>query len=169
MIDKYNLDNDWVEFERESDEISNDYAKAVHKRDTFKNEEFDPFVAELDLEIRNDPARFGISKLSEKAVQSTIDRDPTFIEKKLKLIDLDRDVNDATGSNIRLTRKAKALENLTKLALSDYYYSRDIVGDELKDKLQTRRDQKAIDKGLNSPDTVEKMSKTKLKLKKKGK
>ena len=167
MIDKYNLDNDWVEWDKISDETSQDYAKAVHIRDTFKNEVFDPYVAELDLEIRNDPERFGISKLSEKAIQSTIDKDPAFIEKKLKLINLDRDVNAATGENIRLTRRAKALENLTKLAMRDYYFmDRDIMSDELKEKLRKRKDEDEIDKGLNDPEAVAKMKKPKLKIKK---
>ena len=163
MIDKYKLDDEWIAFDNDSDQISRDYAIAVHNRDTFKNETFDPYVAELDLEIRNDPARFGIKKLSEKAIQSTIDGDEQFIKYKLKLIDLDREVNVATGQNTALARRGKALENLTKLVLRDYYYGeQSILTDKYQEKLEEAKREAAISKDLNT-------SKAKLKLKKKGK
>ena len=165
-IDKYNLDEEWISFDAKSDETSGNYANAVHERDTFKNEIFDPFVAELDLEIRNDPARFGLSKLSEKGAQSVIDRDETFIQHKLQLIDLDRKVNTATAENIHLSRRGKALENLTKLVLRDYYYGdAAILGDQYKEKLGQAKNALAIKTELNSPE-VKKQMKPKLKMKK---
>ncbi|MDY6958352.1 MAG: hypothetical protein SVK08_04275 [Halobacteriota archaeon] len=168
-IDKYNLDEEWISFDNESETTGENYANAIHARDTFKNEVFDPYVAELDLEIRNNPDRFGLSKLSEKGVQSVIDKDETFMRHKLHLIDLDRDVNIANAKNIHLSRRGKALENLTKLVLRDYYFGdASILGDQYKEKMQDAKTQLAMKNDLNTPEAKAKM-KSKLKLKKKGK
>jgi len=165
-IDKYNLDEEWIEFDAESESTSGNYSDAIYKRDTFKNETFDPYVAELDLEIRNDPARFELNKLSEKGIQSIIDKDSNFIRYKLQLIDLDRNVNEATADNIHLSRRGKALENLTKLVLRDYYFGEaSILGDEYKEKLNQAKNELAIKKELNTPE-VKKQMKPKLKIKK---
>lgn len=169
-IDKYNLDEEWIAFDEESESTGTNYPEAIHERDTFKNEVFDPYVAELDLEIRNSPERFGLSKLSEKGVQSVIDRDPHFIKHKLKLIDLDRNVNVANSKNIHLSRRGKALENLTKLVLRDYYFGdAAILGDQYKEKMNEAKQEMQIKKELNDPETKQKMKSSKLKLKKKGK
>ena len=169
-IDKYNLDEEWIAFDNESETTGKNYAEAIHARDTFKNEIFDPYVAELDLEVRNDPERFGLKKLSEKGVQSIIDRDEQYMRHKLHLIDLDRDVNVANSVNIHLSRKGKALENLTKLVLRDYYFGEaSILGDEYKEKMKEAKTQMAVQKDLNTDEAKSKMKSSKLKLKKKGK
>ena len=165
-IDKYSLDDEWIDLVDESEKASDAYADAIQERDDYEAEVLKPFIADLERKIREDPKDYDLDKVTDKAVQAIIDSDENVIEKRKKYIELDHAVNRATGKNVTISRRSKALEYLTNLFFRDYYYSRDILGDVEKEKIQSHKTNKAVDESLNSANQVNRLLKLKERKKK---
>ena len=166
-IDKLNLDEQWIEWDKMCEDHHLDYANAVYAKDKFKNDELAPYLAELELEIRNDPERFGLKKVTDKAIEAALLHDDKAKELREQLMELERDINEATAVGFRLSHRAKALEFVSKLFFRDYYYAKDLThGEELTEKLSQKRTEKEVEESLNSPEVVQEMKeRTKPKLK----
>ena len=164
-IDKYSLDDCWEEFQHESDKITENYPKAVYNRDKFLVEVFDPYVSELDLEIRAEPERFDLKRVTDKGIDAVIKKDSHYIKLKKQLLDLEREVRSLKAKGFQVNRDKSSLENLTKLFLHGYYYSDPMLTPKERLKLTDVLNQDQILDGLNDESTRSFMTQRKSKLK----
>ncbi len=121
-IDKYKLDEELVKQVRLYDKFSeklafakNDHSEAVDERELVE--------AELDSQIREDPGKFGLSKITEGAIEkATILHEryqsALFSERKCM-----KAMNILQAKVNTLDHRKKALEGLVQLLLSSYYSS----------------------------------------------
>jgi hypothetical protein len=120
QIDKYSLD---LEFEKHPmlyHEFAMDLILAEEERDTAKDK-LELIRSQLDLAIRSDPKLFLIDKLTEGAINSTINQNKKFQESQAtynKAVNSVRVLKVAVES---LNQKKAALENLVRLYLGEYY------------------------------------------------
>jgi len=119
-IDKYSLD---LEFEKHPmlyHEFAMDMVGAEDEKDQAKDK-LELLRAQLDVQIRDNPKKFGLEKITEAAISSTILQTNEYKEAQ--------EYYNNTVGNLRILRiaveslnqKKVALENLVKLYLGEYY------------------------------------------------
>ena len=119
-VDKYNLDEEWVNQPNNFMDACEWYADAVVERDKCK-EQLELLRAEVSKEIQNDPESFGISKVTIDAVNKAVSLDDRVKEKQEELHELNRQVNVMSGAKEALAHKKKAIESLTELTIWGYF------------------------------------------------
>jgi len=120
VIDQYSLDKEWMnqallyaDWAEKSVTAAFEYDKAKERLDVTK--------AELDMNIRKDPSSFGIEKVTEGSIQSTITSNLIYQEANNKLLEAKRDAKLLEVAKDSFEHRKKALEKLTDLFLSKYY------------------------------------------------
>jgi hypothetical protein len=119
-IDKYSLDEEWIKQPSLFLEWAEKVVDAQTERDKTKDQ-LDLIKAELDAEIRADPKRFNLDKLTEAAVSNAIIQAEKFRAAQLVQFEKVRSVRVLEVAKEAFEHKKKALENLTQLYLSGYY------------------------------------------------
>ena len=119
-IDEQALDVEWLQ----QADLMRKYAAhaAATKRymDEIK-ERLEVEKARLDLEIRKDPSKYGIEKVTESVVQSAILIQPEYQELQ-RLYREARYENDIANAAVRaIDQKKTALENLVRLLIASYF------------------------------------------------
>jgi len=114
-----------------------------------KKEELDIVRAGLDKDIRIDPERFSIFKLTESVVSSTIITQREYMEVNEEFLLLQYESNMAQGAVRALEGKKTALENLVKLHGQQYFAGPSVPRDLSKEWEQHER-QKVVDAGVGS-------------------
>ena len=119
-IDPTALDVEWLE----QPELMRKYAQHVAEMEKLRDaakERLDVGKARIEMEIRNDPKKFGLEKMTEGSIQSTI-----LLQDEYKR--LVQDYNDAKyeyGVAVAAVRavdqRKTALENLVKLLTASYF------------------------------------------------
>ena len=119
-IDQYSLDKEWMQqailyawWATKAVDAAFEYDKAKERLDVTK--------AELDMNIRKDPSSFGIEKMTEGAIQSTIIGHAIYQEDNNKLLEAKRDAKLLDVARDSFDHRRRALEKLTDLFLSKYY------------------------------------------------
>lgn len=120
VIDPDRLDEEWVNHVRVYFEQASRLADLRAEADRAKAN-LEVVDAELDREIRLDPQRFGLDKVTEGAVEKTI-----ILQKKHRLaversIQARHDQAIGEASVHGLDHKKRALEKLVELRLASYY------------------------------------------------
>jgi len=119
-IDEQALDVECLEQPR----ITLQYAKWVadmeRKKDRAK-ERVDVVKAELDKDIRNNPDKYGLAKITEGAVQNTIILQPEYREAQEAYIEAKHESDIAKAAMRAVDTKKTALENLVKLFGLSYF------------------------------------------------
>lgn len=77
--------------------------------------------ADLDRQVRADPARFGVEKLTESVVRSTVLCQATYNDAHGKVLDAKHEVDQLSAIVDALEHRKKSLENLVYLHQSSYY------------------------------------------------
>jgi predicted nuclease with TOPRIM domain len=101
---------------------SEEAAKAKKELDLLR-ERVDICRAELSKKIRTTPEVFGIAKLTEAVIESTIVLQPEYQELSQKFIEKKFDVDDLSSAVKALDQKKSALENLVRLLSLSYFSS----------------------------------------------
>jgi len=134
QIDPDALDIEWLNqpnlFYKYSDALN----EAMNRRNDLKlhveaaKEEVDRVKAELDLAIREDPEEYGLSKVTETAVTSTILTQPElqaaqkkYYSSKEALNDAQAEVNKLFTAVNTMEEKKVALEQLVRLLNQQYF------------------------------------------------
>ena len=119
-IDEQALDVECLEQPR----ITLQYAKWVadmeRKKDRAK-ERVEVMKAELDRDIRNNPDKYGLTKITEGAVQNTIILQPEYREAQEAYIEAKHESDIAKAAMRAVDTKKAALENLVKLFGLSYF------------------------------------------------
>jgi hypothetical protein len=120
QIDKFSLDDEWLNQSILYYTWSKNQADAVAERDKAK-QQLELTKSQLDVNIRSFPDRYKIEKVTEAAVQNTIIADSSYQEALSEYQTAVYNVNVLSGGLEALNHKKYALENLTKLFLSGYW------------------------------------------------
>jgi hypothetical protein len=119
-IDAESLDYEWL---RQADlyaKYGRMKATAMRRHDQL-NAEFDLMSAELDSKVRSAPEKYGIAKITETAIKSSILCVPEYQEKLTQIRDAALEVELLAVAIRTLEHKRSALENLVRLAVSNYF------------------------------------------------
>ncbi len=119
-IDPENLDREWV---RQAS-LFGQYCELLadaHRQLDLKKEKLVMVDAKLGLEIRTNPNKFGLDKVTEAGVNSILVLQEEHKELEKELIDLRYDVEVLTGAVRSLDQKKSALENLVRLHGQNYF------------------------------------------------
>ena len=107
-IDPNALDTEW---ERQASLVmkcATEHADAIYERDKIK-ENIEFTRADLDSAIRKNPEKYGLTKITEGAVKSAIDKHPDFKDLQEQLHDANRTVNIFAGARSAFENKKKAI------------------------------------------------------------
>jgi len=122
------------------------HAQAVFEMDKAK-EQLDLVKAEVDAEIREDPEKFGLSKVTEAAVSNSILQHPSVLKANGTLIEARKNVNIMTAAKEAMAHKKKSLEMLAQLWLGQYPPSQPKDGGY--QNVRADRDRKKMQSNLN--------------------
>lgn len=119
-LDPDRLDEEWVAQPSLYHEHALVLAEAREHYERAKAER-DLVAAELDREVRSDPARFGLDKVTEAAVQTAVATQKRLAQATNAVITARFETDKAQAVVDALEHRKKALENLVQLRLSDYF------------------------------------------------
>lgn len=119
-IDQHRLDYEWLRQPQMYVNISLELAEARSELDTAKNQ-ISVTEAELDRDIRINPSKYGIDKLTEGAIKAAI-----LTAKKMKVaqaafLEAKYEVDMMQAAQTALEHRKEALKHLTTLFLNEYY------------------------------------------------
>ena len=150
-IDPDSLDTEWLDQPR----LMLRYAKhaAKTKQDLEREKEkLDIVRADLDKKIRIVPEEFGIVKLTETVITSTIITHEKYKEANEEYLEAAYESNMAQGAVKALEGKKTALENLVKLHGQQYFAGPSVPRDlskEWEQKEKQRKSDEGVGKKLN--------------------
>lgn len=133
-IDEHQLEREWVEQPSFYFRYASKAAAARRDLDDAKNEQ-EVVKAELDQSIRDDPSKFGLSKVTEASIVAVIPTEPKYqaAQKAVTRAKYQVAIYDAVVT--ALDHRKKALEKLVDLHLSNYYSS-PRASDRAKDNME---------------------------------
>ena len=145
-IDPDSLDTEWLDQPR----LMLRYAKhaAKTKQDLEREKEkLDIVRADLDKKIRVIPEEFGIVKLTESVITSTIITQEKYKEANEDYLEAAYESNMAQGAVRALEGKKTALENLVKLHGQQYFAGPSVPRD-LSKEWEQKEKQRKVDEGV---------------------
>jgi len=119
-IDEHRLDEEWIGQPKLFGHWARKAASARRKMDEAKSN-LELVQAELDLEVRTNPEKFDLSKVTENVVKSAILQDTRYVGAQKKVNDARYDHEVAQAAVSALEHRKYALQNLVSLFLSSYY------------------------------------------------
>lgn len=143
-IDKHHLDEELVKHPKELHKYAELLADAEEEHST-KKARLEIVEAELSKDIRSDPVKYDLPKVTEDAIRNTVILQERYQTAKAKLIAAKHkvDVLEAVVEALRDTRSM--LENLVKLFLSDYYAEPRLPKD-FREEVETKSKNRVNDK-----------------------
>ena len=134
-IDETALDVEWLNQPRLCLKYSQELAEAKKEVDQAK-EKLDVIRADLDKEIRNNPKKFGMEKITEGAIQSNIVIHNLFRTAETRLTEAKYKSEMIRAAVSAIEHRKDALENLVKLYGQQYFAGpkvpRDLSAEALK-------------------------------------
>ncbi len=141
-IDETALDVEWLEqprltlkYSRLAAEAEAEYNRARERLEVVK--------AELDKDIRTNPDKYDIGKVTEVVVANTILLQDEYQAAKQNVIDAKHDWDMAKAAVFALQDKKKALENLVQLHGMQYFAGPTVPRDLSKEWEQRKKQEKA--------------------------
>lgn len=151
-ISEHDLDVEWLEQPRLMIKYGENAARAKREADHAK-EAVEVKKAELDRDIRADPEKYGISKITETVVQNTISLQDEYQEAMTKYINAKHEFDMARYAVQAMQDRKEALENLVKLHGQMYFAGpsapRDLSNERQKREAE-REKQKESNKKVGS-------------------
>jgi len=121
-INKVDLPGEWERQPQLFMYWAEEYAYAILTRDREKDQ-VELILADLDGAIRADPDAYGLKKVTDASVSAAAKRTQTYIDGQERLHQANLVVNRMAAARSAMDHKRKALDNLTSLALADFYGS----------------------------------------------
>lgn len=146
-IDETSLDLEWLDQPVKMLQITT--AQAEAQRDMEKiQDRLELIKAELDKEIRTDPDKFGITKITEGAIQAAILSMKIYKEINEQLIQARFENNVLKGAVKSFEQRRDALENLVRLHGSQYFAGPKMPRDLHFERENREETQKKVDEGV---------------------
>jgi hypothetical protein len=144
-IDEQALDVEWLQQAHLMRKYTK-YASMKKKEMDEAKERLDFGKAQLQREIRNQPSDFGIAKVTEAGIESTVLLQPEYRELKQEYTKAQYEYDVAMGAVRAIDQKKTALENLVRLLGVSYFAGpvvpRDLTQESLKAKEQKAQNAK---------------------------
>ena len=144
QIDETALDVEWLDQPSLMMKYSR-HAAEMRKRVDLAKEKLEYVKAKIDKDIRTNPDKFGIDKVTEGAIFSAIQSTETFKEASTKVIETKFELDIAQAAVIAISQRKDALENLVRLYGQQYFAGpkipRDINSERQKSDRQKRINQ----------------------------
>ena len=144
-IDEQALDVEWLQ----QAELMRKYAThagACKKEMDEAKERLETGKARIEMGIRQDPKEYGLEKVTEGAIQSTIQLQEEYQKLNQNYINAKYEYEVATAAVRAIDQKKTALENLVKLLGVSYFAGpqapRDLTEERLKEKEQKEQNKK---------------------------
>lgn len=119
-IDETNLDKMWFKFPREYMKQAVELADAREELERSKAAE-EVAAAEVDRDVRREPIKYGIEKITEKVVENAVLLSEKYRKARERTIKARHSVDIQTAYVHTLDAKKAALENGVKLLLANYF------------------------------------------------
>ena len=148
-IDETALDVEWLQQANLMYKYARYQAETKKAMDEAK-ERLDFIRAKLEMDIRANPENYGLSKVTESAIASTILLQPEYQEASKKYIEAKYENDVAVAAVRAIDQKKTALENLVKL-LSVSYFAGPSAPRDLSlewDEYIKRKEQKELNKNV---------------------
>lgn len=119
-IDPTALDVEWLE----QPELMRKYAKHVTEMEKLRDEakeRLDVGKARIEMDVRNEPERFGLKKVTEGGIQSTILLQDEYRQLVQEYNDSKYEYGVAVAAVRAIDQRKTALENLVKLLTASYF------------------------------------------------
>lgn len=123
VINKYDLQNEWVQHAQLFCEWGEKEAEAIYERDK-KDQQLELKRAELSSDIRKNPVLHGLSAEkapTEAAISAAILIDKDFKKLQEECLLASKNVRIMTIAKLGFEHRKKALEKITELTLSGYH------------------------------------------------
>lgn len=137
-IDEDALDIEWLNQPRLMLKYSKISAEAKMEM-LLRKEVLDLIKADLDKEIRSDPEKFGIVKITETAVSNTIISHKLYKEANTAYLQAQYEADIARGAVSAVEHKKDALENLVRLFGQNYFAGPQVPRDLSYEWQQTQK------------------------------
>ncbi len=151
-IDKDRLDEEWVNHVKTFHKLAIVSADAREELERAKaneemvKDELKAVVAELDLDIRSNPSKYGLEKVTEGAIEKVVILQSKHAKAQKKVykarqqcIKAQHDSNVADAAVKTMDHKKKALEDLVTLQGRDYFSSPRLSGEAGKEMVEKER------------------------------
>lgn len=146
-IDESSLDVEWLEQPQLMIRYAIKAAEARLERDLAK-ERLDVVKAELDKEIRMNPEKFEIAKVTETAIQAAILTNSRYKEASEQYIQLRYEAEVLQSAVNAIEHRKSALENLVKLYGSQYFAGPKMPRDLSAERQHREEQQREVDAGI---------------------
>ncbi|HUU86132.1 MAG TPA: hypothetical protein VMX17_00095 [Candidatus Glassbacteria bacterium] len=127
-IDESSLDLEWLEQASLFMRYAKYSAEARKNLDEVK-QDFDIIKAKIDKNIREFPDSYGVTKVTEGAIQSTLLTDKEYTKAYQKVLDAKFEADMASSAVQAFNQRKEALENLVKLHGQSYFAGPKIARD----------------------------------------
>lgn len=148
-IDETALDVEWLQQANLMYKYARYHAETKKAMDEAK-ERLDFIKAKLEMDIRANPEDYGLSKVTESAIASTVLLQSEYQEASKKYIEAKYENDVATAAVRAIDQKKTALENLVKLLSVNYFAGPSAPRDlplEWNEHIK-RREQKELNKNV---------------------
>lgn len=140
QIDESALDIEWLEQPDKMRKMVKLQAQLKKEYD-FAVEKLSVIKAQLDFDIRSNPEKYNIEKVTEKAVESAILLQDEYKQASKEVIEARYEYESAKGGVLSFEHRKSSLENLVKLLLQGYFAGPKMprnISDELKNKQERK-------------------------------
>ena len=120
VIDHTALDVEWVQQPTLMLRYA-EHAALMKKEMDETKERFDLRKAQIEMKVRGDPEGYGVTKVTESAIQSIILQQPEYQLVAKEYIDARYEYDVATAAVRAIDQRKTALENLVRLLLGAYF------------------------------------------------
>lgn len=140
-IDETALDVEWLEQASLMLKYSRNEAECERELDVTK-EKLDLTKAQIDFDIRKNPDKYGIDKITESVVQNTIIQQEQYRDDYEDFLEVKNNYNIARGASRAINARKDALENLVRLHGQQYFAEPSAPRDLSKQRQAKERDKK---------------------------
>lgn len=149
-IDLLNLHEEW----RRQPGLYHHYAAALAeaRADLDRAESnLDLVSAQIDAEVRADPAAHSVAKVTESVVSNAVLMHEDYRKAKKKQLEAKRRVGELAAVVAALDHRKAALENAVRLSLASYFSSPRVSGEEGREYDEEVKKEAARRKGVRQP------------------
>ena len=123
QVDKNNLDTEWEQQSVNTFAVGREMAQAVLAYDECKRK-LELTKARISRDVRNDPDKYGVMKVTEGSVESAVTQHPDVLDLQVRVAQARYKLDISKVAATALENKKEALECLTKLAQIGYFSSK---------------------------------------------
>lgn len=148
FIDKYNLDVECIDQPRRFKNYGDLWAEAIADRDRAK-QKVKVTRADIERMVRKDPLSFGVEKITEASVSSTVELHEDVQRAEISFIEAAREVNLLSIAKEAFQDRREEIRNLVGLFQSSYWAMPKIKSEEMPPSTSLRPRNKRIERAVD--------------------